>query len=199
MNPAIQSQVSAVLPGRVIEQLTEQLSALTWLETVYPLAQIGLRNVQLNGNDRPLRYPMVYRNDGKTYQHIISPDRSTQSFAFFELNAPYSFDFNDVNIRTGRVQYNLNVVVWLNLPRIDGGRDYDFTEELIQDFIGVGLQGADYESLSVERRQELIFNRYDYSIAEEQFLIYPYSGFKVSFTLNSSYNPLCIPAWEPTP
>ena len=75
MNPAIQSQVSAVLPGRVIEQLTEQLSALTWLETVYPLAQIGLRNVQLNGNDRPLRYPTVYRNDGKTYQHIISPDR----------------------------------------------------------------------------------------------------------------------------
>ena len=199
MNPAIQSQVSAVLPGRVIEQLTEQLSALTWLETVYPLAQIGLRNVQLNGNDRPLRYPMVYRNDGKTYQHIISPDRSTQSFAFFELNAPYNFDFNDVNIRTGRVQYNLNVVVWLNLPRIDGGRDHDFTEELIQDFIGFGLLGADYSNLSVERRQELIFNRYDYSIAEEQFLIYPYSGFKVSFTLNSSYNPLCIPAWEPTP
>ena len=60
------------------------------------------------------------------------------------------------------------MVAWLNLPRIDGGRDYDFTEELIQDFIGFGLLGADYSSLSVERRQELIFNRYDYSIAEEQ-------------------------------
>ncbi len=202
MTDTIQPYTTPVLLGQVIQQLGNQLKQLTWLETVYPIVQVGQQNAAEDNAKRgrtSYRYPIVYRNDGKTYQHIISPDRSTQSFAFFELNAPYSFDFNDVNIRTGRVQFNLNVVAWLNLPRIDGGRDYDFTEELIQDFIGFGLLGADYSSLSVERRQELIFNRYDYSIAEEQFLIYPYSGFKVSFTLNSSYNPLCIPAWEPTP
>ena len=203
MNDTIQPYTTPVLLNQVIQQLQDQFAQLTWLETVYPLVQVGQRQVQLNGNERRVRYPQVYRNDGKTYQHFISPDRSAKSFCFFELNAPYSFDFNDLLIRTGQAAFNLNIVVWLNLPKIDPQRAYDFTEELIQDFVQHGLMASVHkvsiQDLFVERRQELIFNRYDYSIAEEQFLIFPYSGFKVTLTLNSGYNVYCVPQWETLP
>lgn len=210
MHETVTPYATPALLDAVIQPALASLQALPWLETVYPVAQIGRVNTDLERSATAtrqasagglLRYPTVYRNDGKTYQVIIAPDRDKASFAFFEREAPYGVATNDLTTNSGQFTYALSLVVWLNLPKIDSLRNYDFTEELVQDCLEYGLLTAldAVTNIAIERRQEAVFNKYDYNLAEKQFLLYPYSGFKISFSTTAPYGLVCIDPWTQRP
>ena len=169
----VEPHIAPALLDKVTQTLKDNfLDSFDWLEQCYGLAQVGI----VMRDNREYRFPVVYRNDGSTFQKELHPDQGLMSFGFFELNTPYNRDFN-----IGEFVYNLNFVCWLNLPKIDASRPDDFTSLLTKQVIERIEKKVGPNSISVEPRHENIFNRYDYSQSEKQFMKYPYSGFKIGF------------------
>lgn len=177
---------SPVLLGKLIQGINENLKQnLDWLELTYPVA----KTVYITRDDTEYRFPGVYKNDGSSYHIAIAPDEKVRAFSFFEIADSFEIDgeSNPFDI-SGNTSFPVSLIVWANLPKIYAGRSYDFTEELIQDILQNGkmrdITGLiDIESVNIEMRTEEVFVKYDFDQTDRQFMLYPYSAFKINMTL----------------
>lgn len=174
--------ISPQLAQAPIAVLLEHFAAtLPWLSDAYGLVQTGTLN------DGKSKVPQLYRQDGSIYHIDVAPDDTMQSLLFFERTGPSTISWDDPQQMSGNWTHNLAAVMWLNLKRIDKDRDYDFTEELLADFLIRGLRNSPLASRlsfeEAEQRSERICSRYTNWPTNQQLLMHPFSGFRVPFSV----------------
>ena len=166
---------SPYLHNKVIQLIQTDLAALSWMDIAYPLARVGV-NKDAEGNE--FKYPQVYINNGGVDYYDVRPNKNLTSYCFFELNNPQQFDSDN------QITYNLSLIVWFNLKTVSPSKSYDYTAELIKDILRM-FNESDYadkiSNISYTVEQEEIFSKYSMAIVETQFLMYPYSAFKITF------------------
>jgi hypothetical protein len=191
--PFDQATLTQAVVSALQQHFQENLSA--WLETVYGLVKTGVViKMTPKGIEQRFRYPQIYLNDAGKSHLDIRPDSQVKSFCFFEQNSDVRYEAYDQATHYGWLTYDLGIVFWLNLPKIDN-RIYDFTQELLQDVLNVGLWRSplqyQVENVTADSRPESVFEKYSLDPAEKQFLMYPYSGFRLDVEIKQEYNPAC--------
>lgn len=163
----------------------------SWLSDAYGLVQTG---VDKTGKHR---IPQLYLQNGGIYSTDLYPDHRMKALCFFEYEGPSTLNFDDPLNRSGEWTHNLAAVVWLNLCAIDPNRRYDFSDELADDFLTRGLLasplGYRVVPAGIERRNERIFQRYNFPQERQQLLMHPYAGFRIPFTVTQPYVACALP------
>lgn len=178
-----------------VATLLEHFAAtLSWLSDGYGLVQTG------TANDGKTKLPQLYRQDGGLDHIDVYPDQKMKSLLFFERNGVSTVEWDDAQHLSGTWTHRYAAVVWLNLKLIDESRDYDFTEELIQDFCMRGLRASPLTVRltfeEAEQRSERIFSRYTNWPVNKQLLMHPFSAFRVPFEVTQPVD-TCPAPFEP--
>jgi hypothetical protein len=119
----------------------------------------------------------------------IQPDNSLKAYCFFELNDPVKVgeDYNT---------FNIDLIVWGNLTKVDSTNTYDFTSELINQVIArlkaiAALQLIDTNSISFYENPENIYDYTHIKQTKTQFATRPYFCFRINFDVLAS----CTSGW----
>ena len=168
---------SPMLEVKVVQDLQNLFSPMSWLENAYALTKIGLEKTQ---EVTQFKYPQVYAGDTakKAEYYDLRPNDNLKSYCFFEIDAPLEYDQTQE-----QANYFLSVVFWFNLAKISG-RTYDYSSELVGHVLKIlkeSVYQAKISDIKVEKRPEEIFSKYSFNEQESQFLMYPYGAFKISF------------------
>lgn len=159
---------SPKIQDKVVQELNTILATSGYIEYQYPIVHLGYDK---DGNT----YPSVYRNDGSWDNYMIFPDSRAKSFTFFEFNSGETLNDDD------GTYYDLSLVFWGNLERLDNTKYYDFTAEIMQSML-VLLQDNDCIDITFET--EGVFDNYSlYAEEERQTLMRPNTGFKINFKI----------------
>lgn len=113
---------SPKLTDAIVQQLQTSLHELTWLEYIFPIAEV-------NEDDDGNTYPVCYLEDGTWEYEALLPDDDVKSFSFFIDNG-FNQGF-DGELNT----YNLSLYVWARLDSIETNAN-DFTMALVSDVLG---------------------------------------------------------------
>lgn len=149
----------------VVQQLRLSLDTLTWLEFVYPVAEIG--------EDEGGTYPIIYQQDGTGEYASLLPDDTADAYAFFTDNG------FDVGIEGELNTYNLSLYVWAQLGEISANIN-DFTMDLIGDVLAM-LKENECFNFSVVTRDP--FNEFTaMNEYENGFLKRKRTGFRIDFS-----------------
>lgn len=187
------------LYNEIISNFQTDLSSLTWIDDIFPLAEAGEFEIE-EGNR--IIVPMVLKQDG-THDYIpLFPDGDKRAGCFFELeNGDQEFDLID---QTTTIV--LNIIFYANLKRI-ANRVYDFTDELaatVFTTLTEGVYSSDITTLRLIKDKQNIYNKYGYSYEQLKQLSYPYTAFKFQISLNTdltciapssfdaSFSPSCL-------
>jgi len=178
-----------VLHAKIIQDFQERFDdQLQWLEKVYPLARVGETKKE---DGSTFRYPQVYVNDGGRDYYDLRPDDNLSCFGFFEMNDAYP-----VNVDQSEVGFNISFIVWYNLKKLDNGKNYDYSAELLAHVLKVLENYTEYSSsitdLEIEPRPEEVFSKYSFEQTDNQYLMYPFGAFKLSFTIADTINADCF-------
>jgi len=76
----------------------------------------------------------------------------------------------------------LSLIFWGQLPKIDNTKTYDFTDELIKDIRKILVNN---NCTNITAETENTFNRYTLFSSQKQMFMYPYTSFKIDFTISS--------------
>ena len=149
-----------------VQDVNEYLSALPWLENIYPIARVGV--------DEEGTFPEVYRNDGERKSERIFPHGN--SISFFEVGgyAQIEDDF--------WYSVDMSVIVWADLTKAYPDKNYDYTIELINDVVAILEMNGAYE-LDIDESTPFE----NYSQLEKiinQNTMRPHSAFRIDFTVN---------------
>ncbi len=156
------------------------IDTIGWVDRSYHIAKVGIKA------DSDLTYPQIFANNDSDEHFDIRPDSKIGAYSFIEVDSP-----SIVDIENDEVTYSFSLVFWANLVLVDAAKLYDFTSELIEDVIDE-LAKLEAESIAIETRPEIIFNKYTGTTQElKQFLMKRYSGFKLSFTIKVPYSDTC--------
>lgn len=141
---------------------------LEWLDNSYPLVYVAV-----NENET---FPVVW--DGTKDNISLRPDDSVDSYCFFEFYGASVGDDNDP------VAYDLGVVFWVNLHKLDPNRKQDYTWDLVSDVVRV-LKIK--EAYSINVTTDDVFDSYTFELDKQQ-LMRKYTGFKIRFTIYGDNN-----------
>jgi len=148
-----------------VQELNTLLLASGHIEFAFPIVHMGYNK---DGDT----YPSVYRNDGSFKNEMLFPDNKVKSFTFFEFNGA-----DDENDENGTV-YDLSLLYWGNLQRMNPTKLYDFTSEIIQDLLII-FKNNDCFDISFET--EDVFNLYSMYLEEKrQTLMRPNTAFRIN-------------------
>jgi len=171
----------ALITNPILDQLAVQTlqeildSEVPWLTVIYPIARVGVTKIEGGGT---FNYPQVYSGSGAEYLDV-RPDDSVGAYSFFEVNGP-----GEAGLDEDLTNYNLSLIVWANLPRLNGSKNYDFSRELaghILKAFNESLYSGKFSNIQVEFNPENVFEKYSMQEADTQFLMYPYCAFKITF------------------
>lgn len=170
-----------------VQALLEHFAtALPWLSDGYGLVQTGV------AKDGKGRYPQLYRQDGGLHSIDVYPDQKMKALCWFEREGRSTLNWNDPLHQAAEWTHQVAVVVWLNLRLIDPARTYDFSDELLTDFLAHGLLrsplGPRLTFEEVEQRNERIFQRYNFPPERQQLLMHPYAAFRVPLSITQRYD-----------
>lgn len=177
-----------------------------WLDVVYPVAFVGeeLFNIEVKGNLNPTRlrkYPRIYINDGDTDYIDATANDNLKGYCFFEIRDEYDFDRTE-----NEADITVSIIFWANLRKIDD-RGYDYKTELISDAIKcvhTSPYANDISTIRVQENFEDVFDRYEFQgtsnrsrneQTELQQFMYPYTAFKLTFSLRTNLDPSCLPSF----
>jgi hypothetical protein len=147
-----------------IEQIRQRLTALTYISESYPAVKVMQRQ---DGST----YPGVYIQKGGQKILDLTPNTKFKSFVFFEKT---SYTLNDDN------EFNLSLIFWGQLDKIDSSKEYDFTDEILNEITNVLKLCGAYNIISTF---EDVFSRYNLHNSEKQMFMYPYTAIKIDFSI----------------
>jgi len=149
---------------KFVQEINEDLSALSWLEYVFPIA--------FKGEDSEGTYPEVYKNDGTRDSIRIYPDGNSLSF-FVLNNIPQIGETNYFSV-------DMSLYVWADLTKADTSKSYNYTIDLMKDVRGV-LEAHSIYNSSIELND--VFSDYS-QLAKviNQNTMLPNAAFKFNFT-----------------
>jgi len=153
-----------------IEKIREKLQSLTWLDEVYPAVQVGVRE---NGDT----YPQLYIQAGGQKILDLTPDTAKKSYIFFEKGKTEVLGEENI--------YDISLIWWGQLDAIDNTRQYDYTTELVAEIVTI-LKDLGAYNITIDYSGA--FANYNLHDTRMQFLMYPYSSFRVDFSIIFSSN-----------
>ena len=136
---------------------------MTWLDNTYPLVMIHTLEDET--------VPLVYVSGTDSVD--LRPDDSVDSYCFFEFYGYSPGDANEMGI------YNLGVVFWVDLEKIDTTKTQDYTWNLISHTLKV-MEANECYNMSVTT--DNIFDRYTFDLDKQQ-IMRRYSGYKITFDM----------------
>jgi hypothetical protein len=177
------SPITAPLPigiERAIEDMRGMLEVnLPWLSFAFGRA--------LSFDEGGKKTPKCYVGSGE-YINVLPNDtlfrKTTAASLFFQLRSSETYvQFNYTNGSTKEA--TVGIIFWGNLKLIDDQRPYIFTEELKNNVEQVLKQNPYVKEIDewVDERAEDVFDKYNL-YESTQYLMYPYSGFRVNVIIN---------------
>lgn len=155
-----------------IELMRVKLNAITWVDYTFPAVKVMTRT---NGET----YPGVYVQSGNKKIEDLTPNTTAKSYLFFEKRDPYNISYQVGEKNT----YDLSVIFWGQMTQIDSSKEYDYTDELVKEIVEV------LRTFSVTNIQvyfDNVFSRYTLHGSDKQMFMYPYSSFKIDFTIRGN-------------
>ena len=185
-NPVPSLLANPVLHAKSVQDLQILMqSELSWIENIYAIARIGITKTQSG----TVSYPQVYSGTNSKY-YDIRPDSSLRAYSFFEVNNSFPVDKDQ-----GEIIYNLSLICWYNMPKLNGEKSYDYSPELLADVLRV-IRESNYNdkisNLIADVNPEDIFNKYSLSQEDTQYLMYPYGAFKLTFDYTDIVEVACF-------
>ena len=155
-----------------VQELNTALDALGWIEKIYPIAY--------KGEEEEGTFPEVYYNDGSKKNIRVLP--GGKAISFFQIES----DLVEVDEFFFNTQ--LSLTVWADLAKIDSGKKYDFTTELIKEVLNVLRLNSCYDfAISTDE----VLSGFSYMEKKlSQNTMRPYTAFKITF------NTLLSICWE---
>lgn len=177
------------LHNKVIQTLQADLqTGCSWLDIIYPLAEVGEREIEGNRVTVPVCYGQ--KAEGENNYIELFPNSELRAGCFFELP---SGEFEENRIEE-EITYEISLIVWANLNLL-ASRDYDFTDELIssvRNALNVCTYKNDITGFRFTRDKNKVFERYGYSFQNLYSFMYPQTAFKVTFTFTMNSDADCF-------
>jgi len=172
----------------VIKNIAAKLQELTWIDTIYG------RAYDIKDDNGKVK-PRTYFNQ-KDYLDVL-PHDTTLSQCFFRAkgNETVNFDTNKESRRTetSKFERNLSLIFWVNLQFLEysGNIDYIYTENLKLEVLKVLKSCNNVSKITAyyDEDAKKVFEGYDLEEGKRQFLMYPFDGFRIDFTV--SYHEDC--------
>ena len=157
------------LAESVVQTLRQSFDTnLEWLDNSYPIVCVGVEEQET--------FPIVWAG---VKDHIsLRPDDSVDSYCFFEFYSAQPGDDNDP------VTYNLGVIFWVDLDKLDTSQTEDYTWNLISDVCRILKKNEAYK---LDISTDDVFDNYTFELDKQQ-LMRKYSGFKIMFTIFGDNN-----------
>jgi hypothetical protein len=155
-----------------IQNLNTILATLGWIENIYPLAQIGISDV--DGKD--VTFPEIYNNDGTKVSTRIYP--GGKALSFFVMNG----DINGVDKDDDDTHFvvPLALVVWADLTKVYPAKTYNYTTELMEDVVKK-LRANSCNDITIQA--DKVFEGFtDLEKSAFQNVMLPFTAFKINFT-----------------
>ena len=149
-----------LLYDKIAQELNEHLALLGWIDDLYPVCFVATYGDET--------YPEVYINDGAKVSLRVLPD-STKSMSFFVVGGMTELDEWDMEAQ-------MSLCVWVNLQKIDPGKKYDYTTEIIRDCFNVLRNYGCYDMVTDINTPFGEFTQLSLDVLRR-----PYTGFRINF------------------
>ena len=179
--PAVSS--TPLLLNKEVLDLQNRLAFSSWIETIYPLAFVGL-----DGTGK--KFPRVFTNVSKEYIDVM-PNDNTRALSFFELNNNYKINSENEAV----AQLSLNV--WYNQRHLTSSSEC-IREQLIADILKRFIEVDVISEVEVVENYNQIFTKYDLKEQQSQYFMFPYGAFKINFNLLFDVSATCLPEFTIT-
>lgn len=162
---------------RVIQGLQDGLGGLSWLNHIFGRSERLVKVV--NGQRRYT--PNVYAG-GDEYIQLLPDNTGLGNYCFFVLEEPQivTVPFNNSN----RVKAPFSLIVWVDMRTVGATYDDRNTEYLKEQILKtVRRAWLQHGSVSLDRvfeRAENVFLGYSLDEVDNQFLMSPFAGFRVT-------------------
>lgn len=189
-----------VMLDRVIGEIQQGLADnLPWLDAAFGRAQRLTKKMNGNTIITPNVYCGGWNGHGDNDYIEVSPDSKIGNFSFFEIDDPETIDGG---VWARDIQCPFSLVFWFDLTRIYGMADNRNIEYIKAEILRV-LNGRTGWTLSQGRitvnqiyeRVENIYRGYSLSEIDNQFLMHPYAGLRITGVLQ--FMELCFDEPEP--
>lgn len=175
------------IPSKAIQSA---MSGISWIEKSFARAVIQSRKQ----DGASYTFPSMFVADGKDFLDMIALD-VWKSYSFLIARDPETpIDYNEGE--SNRYERRLDLIVWMNLQRVDNTRKDDFLPELIEDVKTAirTAQNAQFELESIEilniyDEPQRVFEGFTVDLDNYQNLYYPYRGFRIE--MNTIYSDVC--------
>lgn len=165
----------------VILDINSRFSNLTWLDKCYPRAYEFLQQLTPS---KTIKVPKC-KGNGNNYTNVLPNDKfKAYSFAF-ATSTEKSLDVLNVNFNRISKTRNVAFIFWFNVQKVNICIE-DLRHEIIN-----SLVGCKYISSTIEISDEVatqLFKPFDISESETQYLMYPYGGIRLDFTVTWGEN-----------
>lgn len=174
-----------VLLDKVLQDIQKALKEkLSWLDYAFGKAY----KLVENGPDGiGSVYPACYNGNGE-YVSLL-PNDNLGNFSWFDIYDPQ--EITQVTPSLPQYTYRGAIVFWYDLSSIYADASVLYTEEIKEELIKLlttpGITGTPgrLEITGVHERLENIYRDYSIQNTDRQFLMYPYAGIRLEFTLKT--------------
>lgn len=176
-----------MIHNEVIENLQTDLSALTWLDHIFPIAEVGEKEVDGTRILLPICYQQETNTVGAPTNNYIelAPNDADRGSCFFELDNGTG-TWNRQIGGDDQIDMSISIIFWANLKLLAPSRAYDFTDELIASAMKALADGTytnDILTISYQKDRNQVFNKYGYSYEQLKTFSYPMTAFKITLTM----------------
>lgn len=174
----------------VIEAIRLELLNLLWIEKAYHKAFKYYK-------DDDTISPMVWQGHKKDMVDVIMND-NLKSFCYFVTEGEQTTTEEWESIGGNIYNKQVNLILWVNLDRVDRSKEYSYTEDLKQEVINslseVSLPYGSYISLlnviESDSSTSDIFSPFTIDLVKSQYFSFPRYGYK--FKMNIAFTNECV-------
>lgn len=132
------------------------------------------------GNDNDvIIYPAVFAGDGKDMYNPLEHLDNFHSIGLCVVNNPHEYAYD--NPQRQKVTYDIDVIVWINLNKMNTSLVGDYSPLIIQSTVNSIARSYDGIGINeVVTGFEDTFTNYDFNTQKHKLSKYPYSCFRVN-------------------
>lgn len=168
------------LLDKVFQEVQKGLKqSLPWLDKAFGRAQRIIK--QINGKNYYI--PAVYLKNNDYIE--VLPDSGIGNFSFFTVGDPQEIEREPKS--RGVLKARFALIFWLDLRRISGAenRNTEFVKsEILKALSDMHLKCGRIEAEQIYEQAENIYNGFTIKEVDNQFLMHPFAGFKITGTIN---------------
>ncbi len=162
-----------MLLDRLFNGVQEELvKNIDFLDYAYGKAE---RVVAMNGEGTTIHIPAIYKK-GKDYESLL-PDDKRGNYCFFVVEDNQNFDY--AKGRLGRLHGTCALIVWLDQRTMSNAWCKEYAKSAFLAVLSnLNIQDGHLQVTSVAERAETIFRDFSLTEIDNQYLTYPFCGFR---------------------